>query len=505
MVLHPRNGISLCAGGGGLELGLLLAEPGFACRCFVEADAHAQAVLVGNQLGWEWSREMAASPAFGGVPVGDLPFSLDPTGRRAGPFHKAALWSDVRTFVGDEWRGHIDLVSAGYPCQPFSAAGKRAGSDDPRHLWPDVARIWAETGAEWGFFENVAGHISLGLETVLRDIWDMGATPSVGLFSSAETGNTHERQRVFILAHREGADRRGKLQSGSARGGWTGPARGDRELAHPNGGNPGAEREQPGGKFGFQPSSGNAGGPPLDDAGRAERRAGDAQGNIGNGSAAGRVESAGGAEQSSRDMGDAAGFGRREGRTQSVVWGGREAVGGTGRDVDHPTSPRCDAEGQWTGANVEGGQRLSSAGCSDMADASQQGSQGQQPSGADAQGREVEAGLAGLRSRAGLCPPSPNDRGAWSAVLHLSPDLAPSLAFRDLVSRAQDLAAMVAEGGLAEAQAERHLRRMADALAQRPRSLRMYGNGVDPLVAGYAWRTLSAAHGLRPLDMEATG
>ena len=99
------------------------------------------------------------------------------------------------------FRGAFDIVLAGYPCQPFSAAGKRAGADDPRHLWPEVARVITECRPEWVFLENVAGHVSLGLEIVLRELWAMGFTPAAGLFSAAEVGAPHQRLRIFIVAH----------------------------------------------------------------------------------------------------------------------------------------------------------------------------------------------------------------------------------------------------------------------------------------------------------------
>lgn len=452
MVFRPRNGISLCSGGGGLELGLQLAEPSFACRCFVEADADAQAVLVGGMAPDQLDRLYAKLAAA------DLPDSVDQMarnspypGRYARPFHTAAVWSDVRTFVGDAWRGYIDLVCAGYPCQPFSAAGKRGGSDDPRHLWPDVARIYWETGAEWGVFENVAGHISLGLETVLRDLWDMGATPAVGLFSSGETGGSHERQRVFIVAHRKSSDRRREQPAASARRG----------------------------RAGFTGSCGEN----VGDTGHHH----DARG-LDRGTDSGEA-SRGESQHESRGK---APHGERVRRESSS----------SGDDVDHAASPRCDNAGKRSGSNQQGGECVSGAGCDQLADAGQQGPQGKFPDRIDPKRREVEAGLAGLRSRTGLLsPPGPGQTAVWGHILSLAPDLAPSLAIRDIISRANDLAAMVAEGSVAEPQAQSDLRRMADAMAARPRALRMYGNGVDPLVAGYAWRTLSAAHGLRPLDL----
>lgn len=410
MVFRPRNGISLCAGGGGLDLGVQLAEPAFACRCFVECEPSAQAVLVGG-MGIDAPGGDASCVAGAGLFDGSVAVPHDPAHirRHARPFHQAALWDDVRTFVGDGWRGHINLVSAGYPCQPFSAAGKRAGSDDERHLWPDVARILWETGAEWGFFENVAGHISLGLETVLRDLWDMGWTPAVGLFSSAETGATHERQRVFIVAHRQGDDRRGQHEPRGAGRGRAGSAGGGRELADAS-------------------SGGGGKGPGISS----------------------------------------------EAQTAEITtrrWG-----------------------------RVESGN-----GGSELADASQSRSQGREQPGASGERNGSAAhGSAAQRGRPWLSPPGPSDSGAWGHILRVSPDLAPSFAFRDLVSRAGDLAAMVAEGRVAETQAQSDLRRMADALAARPRALRLYGNGVDPMVAAHAWRSLAAAHGLRPVDLETT-
>ncbi|WP_454283664.1 DNA cytosine methyltransferase [Roseovarius sp. MBR-79] len=136
---RPRHGLSLCAGGGGLDLGLTLAEPGFHTRAFVEWEDWPRTVLIAAQ--------------------------------RAGYFAPAPIWDDLRSFDARAFRGAFDTVLAGYPCQPFSAAGKRGGADDPRHLWPDVARVIGECSPEWVFLENVPGHVTLGLETVLRELW----------------------------------------------------------------------------------------------------------------------------------------------------------------------------------------------------------------------------------------------------------------------------------------------------------------------------------------------
>ena len=113
MALHspgvePFNGVSLCAGYGGLELGLHIAEPGYRTVRLVERNAHAAATLVARM-------EDEA-------------------------LNQAPVWDDVGTFDGRPWRRKVQIVSAGYPCQPFSYSGDKKGFDDPRDLWPEVAR-----------------------------------------------------------------------------------------------------------------------------------------------------------------------------------------------------------------------------------------------------------------------------------------------------------------------------------------------------------------------------
>lgn len=175
MALHPParhddlRGISLCAGVGGLDLGLHIAEPGYRAVCHVERNSFAAAALVARMA----DSSLAAAP----------------------------VWDDLRSFDGRPWRGRVHIVSAGYPCQPFSLAGDRRGTDDPRHLWPEVARIVREVGPEWCFFENVPGHLSLGLDVVAGDLQAMGYRVAACVLSAAEVGGSHLRERLFILAH----------------------------------------------------------------------------------------------------------------------------------------------------------------------------------------------------------------------------------------------------------------------------------------------------------------
>ena len=110
------------------------------------------------------------------------------------------IWSNLKTFPASDFHGKIHGITGGYPCQPFSHAGQRAGTEDPRHLWPFVARIIKKSRPVWCLFENVEGHISLGLDSVLKDLRRLGYQVEVGLFSAAEVGAPHRRNRVFILA-----------------------------------------------------------------------------------------------------------------------------------------------------------------------------------------------------------------------------------------------------------------------------------------------------------------
>jgi DNA (cytosine-5)-methyltransferase 1 len=119
----------------------------------------------------------------------------------------APVWTNLKTFPMESFRG-VDFITAGYPCQPFSCAGQRKGTDDPRHLWPYIRRIYQTIHPRWMFFENVEGHVTLGLSTVISDLEEDGYRVKSGLFTAAEVGAPHRRKRVFILANRIGIDRR---------------------------------------------------------------------------------------------------------------------------------------------------------------------------------------------------------------------------------------------------------------------------------------------------------
>jgi len=124
-----------------------------------------------------------------------------------GLLEAAPIWSNCKTFPTEPFVDRVDLFIASYPCQPFSSAGKRQGEDDERHLWPSVYMWIRATRPLCVFLENVEGHVSLGLSTVISDLEEGGYSVAWGIFSARECldGNnetaTHQRKRVFIMAH----------------------------------------------------------------------------------------------------------------------------------------------------------------------------------------------------------------------------------------------------------------------------------------------------------------
>ena len=95
----------------------------------------------------------------------------------------------------------IRLICGGYPCQPFSTAGKRQGEDDDRHLWPEVLRLVQTIRPTWVLCENVAGHISMGLDDVLSDLEGQGYAARTFVIPACAVSAPHRRDRVWTVAH----------------------------------------------------------------------------------------------------------------------------------------------------------------------------------------------------------------------------------------------------------------------------------------------------------------
>ena len=115
-------------------------------------------------------------------------------------------WRDIRDVTAETIRhvGPIKLISAGYPCQPFSLAGKREGERDDRHLWPEVYRLLKEINPTWFIGENVVGHVTMGLDTVLSDLEGINYTCQPFIIPACASNAVDVRERVFVLAHSPG-------------------------------------------------------------------------------------------------------------------------------------------------------------------------------------------------------------------------------------------------------------------------------------------------------------
>jgi DNA (cytosine-5)-methyltransferase 1 len=95
----------------------------------------------------------------------------------------------------------IDIITGGYPCQPFSVAGRKKGEEDPRHLWPEYFRLVKELRPTWVIGENVSGHIKLGLDTVIEDLESEDYAVRPFSISASSIGANHQRERIWILAN----------------------------------------------------------------------------------------------------------------------------------------------------------------------------------------------------------------------------------------------------------------------------------------------------------------
>lgn len=366
-------GLSLCSGAGGLDLGLAIAIPGYRAVGHVERETFAAATLVARM-------EDA---------------SLD----------QAVVWDDVGTFDGRPWRGAVDIVTAGYPCQPFSVAGKRRGADDPRHLWPHVARIIDEVQPPFVFLENVAYHLRLGFPEVASGLVGMGYRLAAGLFTAAEVGAPHRRERLFILAIREGDE-----LADPARLLWN-PV----EWREPDGTAP-AVADAPGQRQRESADQADS----VSGSGAARHEPRDDGGDVANAADRQLPQPGWRAERRKGSGPDGAGLADADGERWLQTERGQSADGGS-----DPCQPHVD-----------------------------------DADGPRSQGRRNDIGEhAGERP---AWPPGPGDADGWERYLRCAPDLEPAV------------------------------RRGADGLAHRVDRLRLCGNGVVPLVAAHALRTLAA-------------
>jgi site-specific DNA-cytosine methylase len=182
--------LSLCSGYGGIDLGLRRVLP--ACRTVAYVEIEAFAI-------WNLVQKM-----------------------EKGYLDAAPVWTNLKTMPLAQLRevlGRESIISGGFPCQPFSVAGAKAGDEDPRHLFPYIVDAVRTIQPRWVFLENVEGIISSKLKSdnwadpagtpvllhVLRELERLGYRAEAGVFSASEVGLPHQRKRVFILAHSSSA------------------------------------------------------------------------------------------------------------------------------------------------------------------------------------------------------------------------------------------------------------------------------------------------------------
>lgn len=123
-------------------------------------------------------------------------------------FPNVKRYGDIKEFDGTKYRGAIDVLSGGFPCQPYSTAGQRKGKEDPRHLWPEMLRVIREVQPKWIVGENVRGLISwsggLVFEEVQSDLETAGYEVQSFLLPACGKNAPHRRERIWIVAHSGG-------------------------------------------------------------------------------------------------------------------------------------------------------------------------------------------------------------------------------------------------------------------------------------------------------------
>lgn len=428
--------LSLCSGAAGIELGLRLVIPGLRTVGFAEWESYAATCLLARM------EDEALEPAP--VWCGDL----------AG--------MDASPFLG------VDLVTAGFPCQPWSSAGQRQGTEDARWIWPDVAAIIRQVGPRLVFLENVPGFLAGGLGHVLADLASLGFDAEWCVLSAADVGAPHLRKRVFVLAYRHGdglglerqqarigprdADGPGRAPVANSNGDtlWQQPVRKPRSRRAAI-----AEHDGPDGLVA------DAGGPWNGAQRGSEHCPPSADGAEG----LQRVECGGEA------MADALG-GRHDGRARNEGRGavGRAAAERAGGELADASEPGRERQGLRGRVAERGAELADTDGGS--------GAAGQRPDTGPGTGAVARWDGCELP----LWPAGPDDADGWRRVIEQRPDLAPSVPKPEVRRLADELPAGV-DGRLSP---------------YRLDELRCLGNAVSPACAAAAWLILAGRAGLTP-------
>ena len=438
MAVHTPTVISICAGAGGLDLGFRLAHPAARTVCYVEREA---------------------------FPVVNLVAAME-----ANLLDAAPVWDDLQTFDGGPWRGVVDWLIGGIPCQPHSVAGKKRGAADERNLWPDARRVIGECLPGAIFLENVPGIARYYFDIIGPELRGLGYRTEEGLFSAEEVGAPHIRERFFVLGYADRevlgfAERRMErhlLRAGERdKSGVGAGAPGDQLATSPVG----PLAVAGGNRRGRRHDSGQGRGPIADYSPPAQGR---------------RCELADcHGERCRRDD-------CLQRRQPETLRSGPEVADGygDGRDQVTDATSRWRPEPNQPRQNVADGNGFSSGiqvwprkyehtG----SETGRRGPDLSDPLGQRRQGVRRPGEGPPQQELGSLFPPGPDDLKSWARVLAEMPEAEPAFC-----SLADGVAWWL------------------DATAQRPERLRVLGNGVVPLVAAHALLTL-ATRALRSTEV----
>ena len=409
MALHTgqQTYISLYTGGGGLDLGFRLANPDAVPLLYVERELPAAAFVVDHI--------------------------------KAGLLDEAPVWSDTGTLDCRPFAGKVDWFVSGFPCQPFSYAGKRRGTDDERWLWEHIRRLASEIRPRYLFLENTPGLlVRSGIGTVLGELSEIGYDSEYVSVRASAVGAPHRRERVFILAYSTRDGGQGSYrQTGRERG--RGVRLSSKQLGNAEHDGLSASEEPRG------TGQGVLDGQEGQDSSEQPERSGE------------RSRGASRVAHSDNRLGDR--------QIEEVRAGRSPSVNGSER-VAHPIDSGNSASGN--GDQREGSKRTE--GREDRPQPEPRGSgkhMGNASVGRD-QDRDAQPSGEIADERRRLFPPPPNDRGAWAEVLRERPDLAPAV--------------------------ESEVRGVVDESSRtldRTSLFKILGNGVVPLQAHYGFQVLT--------------
>lgn len=425
--------ISLFTGGAGLDTGLRIARPDARTVCYVES-------------GIENCEVLAARIEEG---------SLEP----------APIWSNVKTFDGRPWRGAVDCIVGGFPCQDISVAGRGEGIVEGNRsgLWYEFARIIREVRPRIVFVENVGALLIRGLDAVLGELAESGYDAEWSVLRASAVGAPHRRERVFILAYRRcecnerrgesrilrGAEAEAQSQRHKRKWGWNPSCDCGASMAYP------AQR-------GFGIGGESSGGDGFADGGHGAMENPARHGRQGCDGEGGRIGRRGVCE-----TGESVADAEREGREEPIGAGQPQNATETGSGLDNRlerrSRPPADSRGR-----LPRGEQYPFLGVTQSS-----GIQGERPGGE--QEPPAPAGPRLPRCPERIFPPGPGALEEWRDILAESPWLAPAISAEEAKSHlcgvADGLAALVAD--------------------ERTDALRMLGNGVVPLQAAACFIELS--------------